>query len=470
MTSDARIPPPDCPPWCTSDHTEELNPSDTLEFGGAYFHRSLVAQIPAQGDGPGEADLIRVELQSDQWINSLTDDLADLTPAERVDRAEAHRHPTLWLVLAHANEQAHGGITYDAQVHITLAQLVRLADDLRAATTTPAVARLALADASSTLEPDPARDPTAGPTTDPVDAGDPASGTPAHPTLEDWRRRGIADDYAAATLRSREAAVRLISRHAGVAPHELTQAHVIDYLAAHPEQARWTRLKYLQHLRAWAAFAGIPDPTLDVRRPTTPKGRPRPINDAELGRLLAVATGRSRLFVMFGAYAGLRSFETAKVELEDLEDAGEGTWRLRVTGKGGRVDTIPCHPALAAAVREYAEAAGIAQGRMFPGVTADVVQWAIKRLASKAGIRCSSHQLRHWYGTAAHRASGGDLLVTQRLMRHSNPATTAGYADVSGTRIRDVVDGLAPWLTAGEQGRPGLRLIRGGPDETTPAT
>jgi site-specific recombinase XerD len=46
------------------------------------------------------------------------------------------------------------------------------------------------------------------------------------------------------------------------------------------------------------------------------------------------------------------------------------------------------------------------------------------------------HQLRHRFGTAVY-AETRDLLLTQRLMRHSNPSTTAGYAAVadSGTDV-----------------------------------
>jgi integrase len=43
-------------------------------------------------------------------------------------------------------------------------------------------------------------------------------------------------------------------------------------------------------------------------------------------------------------------------------------------------------------------------------------------------VAVTFHQLRHFYGTETYAATGQDLLMTQRLMRHSSPSTTAGYA------------------------------------------
>lgn len=39
------------------------------------------------------------------------------------------------------------------------------------------------------------------------------------------------------------------------------------------------------------------------------------------------------------------------------------------------------------------------------------------------------HSLRHWYATEVYRASGGDLLLTQRLLGHASLATIAIYAE-----------------------------------------
>jgi len=85
--------------------------------------------------------------------------------------------------------------------------------------------------------------------------------------------------------------------------------------------------------------------------------------------------------------------------------------------------------------RELDPGSPFAAGALFPGATGTSVHSALRRLGQAAGVR-------HWYGTAAHRASGGDILITQRLRRHSNPSTTAGSAAVAGAGLRTVIDSL----------------------------
>jgi len=49
----------------------------------------------------------------------------------------------------------------------------------------------------------------------------------------------------------------------------------------------------------------------------------------------------------------------------------------------------------------------------------------------RLGISASAHMLRHWLGTSVY-ASSRDLRVTQELMGHSSPVTTAVYTVVPG--------------------------------------
>lgn len=51
------------------------------------------------------------------------------------------------------------------------------------------------------------------------------------------------------------------------------------------------------------------------------------------------------------------------------------------------------------------------------------------------------HRLRHWYGTTVQQLQG-DLLVTQRALRHRQPTTTAGYARVTDPRVAEAVRSL----------------------------
>lgn len=258
-------------------------------------------------------------------------------------------------------------------------------------------------------------------------------------TLEEWKAHQVSEGYSPHTIRARASCVRLVADRAGVEPHELARAHVLAYLSGRV-YAPWTRLKYLSHLRAWAAFAGIGDPTAGVRRPRAPSGLPRPVSEAQLARLLLAARpGRERAWIVLGAFCGLRSFESAKVAAEDLEQV-PGGWALRVAGKGGKVALIPV-PDIVLEELQSAAAAVDGSGPLWPGATPHTVQRAVASAGQRAGLAVSSHQLRHRYGTAFYAATR-DLLRTAKVMRHASTATTEGYALVAMGDVHDVVNGL----------------------------
>lgn len=269
--------------------------------------------------------------------------------------------------------------------------------------------------------------------------------------LTAYRRHLRAAGYATNSVDAKIDAVRCFIRAAGVPPLELTAEHVIDYLSSR-ELAAWTRRKYLEHLKAWAAWAGIPDPGEGIRRPRQPRAVPRPSSEQELAALLATARGRERAFILLGAFAGLRSFETAKVRGDDLERTPDGPV-LRVKGKGGNVDIVPVPFVLARELAFWRKASGT--GPLWPGVTAGAVQAAIRRVGKRADVDVTSHRLRHRYGTAVY-AQGHNLLLTQQLMRHENPATTAGYAKVNPDAAARLVDQL-PVPQLGATGEPEQR-------------
>ncbi len=268
-----------------------------------------------------------------------------------------------------------------------------------------------------------------------------------------------ASGYAERTVHAKVRAVELAAAHAGgIVATELTREDILAWLGE-TQRADWTRIKYLSHLSAFFAWAGLPDPTKGLRRPRQPTGVPKPVSENDLVALLQEATGRERCWVLLGAYCGLRSFETAKVAAGDLELAPDGTWMLRVVGKGNQLALLPVPPV----VVEALQACKVRRGPLWPTATAKGVQEAIRRVATRAGVDCSSHQLRHRYGTAVYSAQH-DLLLTQQLMRHRSPATTAGYALVADSRRGAVVASLpgASAGAAGEGERPALRLLRGG--------
>lgn len=257
--------------------------------------------------------------------------------------------------------------------------------------------------------------------------------------IEQWRDDMLAQGYSRNTIKVRTSTIRTLARAAGVAPEGLRREHLLAYLAGQ-DYAPWTRRKYVSHVRAWCAWLGTGDVTAGVRVPPAPRGLPRPISEAQLRRLLLAATpGRERAFIVLGAFCGLRSFETAKVAVEDLEQV-PGGWALRVLGKGGQLALVPAPPVVVDVVQQAAEQVG-GRGRLWPNASACSVQRAVRAVGVRAGVPLTSHQLRHRYGTAVY-AQSRDLLLTKRVMRHASTATTEGYALVVADQASDVVNAL----------------------------
>lgn len=71
--------------------------------------------------------------------------------------------------------------------------------------------------------------------------------------------------------------------------------------------------------------------------------------------------------------------------------------------------------------------------------------YAISRLVSVwlrgVGVDATGHQLRHWFGTRVYAASR-DLRVTQEVMGHGSPVTTAGYARWSPEDARAAIESI----------------------------
>lgn len=256
------------------------------------------------------------------------------------------------------------------------------------------------------------------------------------PDLTRYEHHLLAQGFTPTTRRTLLGVVNACARTQQRPPADLTGSDVVTFLSR--DLAPATRRAYLWALRSYAEWAQLGPITADVRKPRIPRGTPRPCSEPDLAALLGVSPPRTRAFVMLGAYAGLRSFETAKVAGRHFEGTPTGPG-LRIAGKGGREDVLPLPAVLVREMRPWIEPAGL--GLLWPGQSGGTVQQAIRRASEAAGVEVTSHQLRHRYGTQLYAASR-DLLVVQRLMRHSSPVTTAGYARVTDEIGATLVDRL----------------------------
>ncbi len=148
------------------------------------------------------------------------------------------------------------------------------------------------------------------------------------------------------------------------------------------------------------------------------------------------------------ARLGLRSIEVARLELRDVDwRAGE----LVVRGKARRQDRLPLPAEAGAALVAY-----LAWGRVPAGarrlfltcraprgpIRADLVGDVVERACLRAGLpRVGPHRLRHALAAELLRRGAGLAAISQ-VLRHQDLATTALYAKVDLTMLRQVAQ---PW-------------------------
>jgi integrase/recombinase XerD len=222
-------------------------------------------------------------------------------------------------------------------------------------------------------------------------------------------------------------------------PATWTPRQIEAWLGGEHLTSKWSRLTYHSCLRdfcAWAKAAGYAeeDPMADVKRGKTPRSVPKPLSDTEVGRILEVATGRPRAWVLLALYQGLRAHEVAKIRGEDVAE------RLYVRGKGDVEAFLPVHPEV-----RILSATQPAAGYWFPTraghVSSKTVSSTVGKVFRSVGVPGSIHRCRHTYGTRLLR-QGADLRLVQELMRHASPATTAGYTQVLDDQLAEALNRL----------------------------
>lgn len=147
---------------------------------------------------------------------------------------------------------------------------------------------------------------------------------------------------------------------------------------------------------------------------------------------------RAILALMVGA--GLRRSEVAGLTFAHVQQR-DGRWVIAdLSGKGGRVRTVPIPSWCKVAIAEWAAAAGLGSGRVFRGVyhygktlqpdsngiTPQAVFYAVQEAAIAAGLDVSPHDLRRTFAKLA-RKGGAELTQIQLTLGHSNVAVTQRY-------------------------------------------
>jgi site-specific recombinase XerD len=248
--------------------------------------------------------------------------------------------------------------------------------------------------------------------------------------LRDQIRRGLA----ARTMQERERTLNLLARFVDDTPLVALQREDIElFLDSRPISKR-TRGTYLSHLHAFYAWCVdeawiTTDPTVRITRPRMPRVVPRPIGDDDLRLALRVAPPRMRAWLCLAAYEGLRCKEIAGLCREDILDQRDPPLLRIWAGKGDHQAVLPLNPETASALRAFGlpSRGNVFRNRWGHPLAPKSVSVMANRYLHELGLEATMHQLRHWFGTAVW-ALTKDMRVTQEMMRHASPATTAGYA------------------------------------------
>src|SRR5215470_6372444 len=177
------------------------------------------------------------------------------------------------------------------------------------------------------------------------------------------------------------------------------------------------RLAVVRRLAYEASDSGLLSPELvaGIRRVKGVKRLGQPVGNwltAEEGQqLLATVRGDLRgkrdaamLGLLLGC--GLRRSEVASLEIEKIQRR-DGHWAIvDLVGKAGHVRTVPVPDWVKSAIDSWSSTASLGEGRLFrairkngvlwgAGVTQNVVWYAVKNCAKRAGIeRLAPHDLR----------------------------------------------------------------------------
>src|ERR1039458_8285272 len=162
-----------------------------------------------------------------------------------------------------------------------------------------------------------------------------------------------------------------------------------------------------------------------------------------------------RVLLLTLRYSGLRAGELVSLRTEEVDLEAR---RISLVGKGRKPRVVPIPHLLADVLREYLEALRpklpassylFANPRGNRSLRGRYGSRALHNLVLEAGTsagvagRHFAHRWRHSYATSLVRR-GEDIHVVQRLMGHSNIATTSRYLHLSDADLIEAIDRAFP--------------------------
>jgi integrase/recombinase XerD len=190
------------------------------------------------------------------------------------------------------------------------------------------------------------------------------------------------------------------------------------------------------------------DPTETLRNPRQWDRLPKALDLEDIRKLFSTdmpggtAVRDSAMFELMYS-SGLRVSEVVMIRVNDMNfEAGF----IRVLGKGSKERVVPINRRAADKVKTYMRELRpqLLRGRNSPylflsvrgaPMTRQRFWQALKKQGDMAGLKISPHAIRHSFAT--HLLDGGaDLRSVQKMLGHSDIATTQIYTKVTAERLR----------------------------------
>lgn len=238
---------------------------------------------------------------------------------------------------------------------------------------------------------------------------------------------------------------RLVSFHPGTL-RKLTAETLLEFFATRSHLSPASRARTQAAVASFLGWAYRHEwleatPMARVERVRQEPPRPRWLPRAQIEAILGVIPAtrrRDRLLFRLIVECGLRAGEALKLHVEDLDFTPDDE-HVSILGKGNRRRTLLLDdPQLVAALRTYLKQTGYQAGPLFRAekngrggplrYQSAQARWA--GYCSKAGIRCTLHQLRHSHATELVN-DGVSLATIRKRLGHKNLQTTLRYADQS---------------------------------------
>jgi site-specific recombinase XerD len=261
----------------------------------------------------------------------------------------------------------------------------------------------------------------------------------------------------------------LATAHPSVPLDEVTKLHIRAWLLREANRgiAPVTRSNDVFALRSFYRFLIAEDmseenPASLVTLASPVRSRIEFYSDPEADAIIEWASAQpglrwqvGRVLLLTLRYTGLRMKELVNLRTEEIDLEAR---RISLVGKGRKPRVIPIPHLLADVLREYLDEIRpqlpessylFANPRGNRSLRGRYGSRALHNLVVEAGTsagvagRHFAHRWRHTYATSLVRR-GEDIHVVQRLMGHSNIATTSRYLHLSDVDLLDAVDRAFP--------------------------